>query len=247
MSETKTESDEKRDIVVTIDTAAQALPAQALPAIALAAALARARRQALHGLFLEDEDLLKVARLPFSRELHRVGGQARAMNDLKLARAMERLADEFRSLLEQQASQLSISWSYSRAPGSRLRITRSGSPGADIMVIASPVETPVPPREHILLLDWGHPGVLKALASVLDTYTTPVEVMLVGNEDSQPVRKLLETYPGCRLRQLGEQLPEAVFRSRELRPGLVLVARDTSEAALESCLRLARCPILVAA
>ena len=49
-------------IVVTIDTASRAEPA-----IAVAAAFAKAYQSALHGLFIEDTDLLAVAELPFTR------------------------------------------------------------------------------------------------------------------------------------------------------------------------------------
>ena len=230
MGETETRTEDKRDIVVTLD----------------AAALARARRQALHGLFLEDEDLMKVARLPFSREIHRTGGPARVMSDLKLQRAMARLAEEFRLTLEQQARQLAVSWSYSRMPGNRWRVTRAAGPSAELLVIAASDDQPVPTREHILVLDWDRPGVLRALASVLDTRSNPVEVMLAGGGDSTPVRRLLEAYPGSTIRLLGELTPEAIFRSNELRPGLVLAAGDTAPDRLERCLRLARCPVLVA-
>jgi hypothetical protein len=241
MIETEKRAEDKRDIVVTIDAAAQALPA-----IALAVALASARRQALHGLFLEDEDLLKVARLPFSREIHRMGGPARVMSDLKLERAMARLAEEFRSNLERQATQLAVTWSYSRMPGSRWRVTRTAGRNVGLLVIAAPGDQPAPAREQILVLDWDRPGVLKALASVLDTSNKPVEVMLAGSGDSAPVRQLLEAYPNSRLRLLGELAPDIIFRSNELRPGLVLAASDTTPERLERCLRLARCPVLVA-
>ena len=241
MSETERRTEDERDIVVTIDA-----DAQALPAIVLAVALARARRQALHGLFLEDEDLLKVARLPFCREIHRMGGPARVMSDLKLERAMARLAEEFRSTLEQQAGRLAVNWSYSRMPGNRWRIGSIARPSAELLVIAAAADQSASAREHILVLDWDRPGVLKALASVLETRSNPVEVMLAGSGDSGPVRDLLEAYPGSTLRLLGELAVETIFRSSALRPGLVLAAGDTAPDRLQRCLKLARCPVLVA-
>ena len=145
-----TKTDGHREIVVTIDTSACAPPA-----IALAAALARARQQALHGLFLEDEDLLRVARLPFSQEFHRVGGRARAMSSPQLERAMARLAGEFRAALERQASQFAVSWSYSTMRGNRTHFAASpAAHNAELLVIAAPVEQTANRPEHILVLDW---------------------------------------------------------------------------------------------
>ena len=242
MTKPEKKTDDKRDIIVTIDTAAKAAPA-----IALAAALARARRKALHGLFLEDEDLLRVARLPFSREIHRVSGRDRDMSDLQLERAMARMAKEFRAALEQQARQLAINWSYSSMPGNRRRVTRAEGPSAELLVIAAPVDQRRPTREQILLLDWERPGVLKALANVLETRRAPFEVLLWGSGDSEPVQQLLQAYPGSGLRPLGNLAAERIFLAVDLRPELVLAAREGDRDKLEECLRLARCPVLLAA
>jgi hypothetical protein len=231
-----------RDIVVTIDTSAYAPPA-----IALAAALARARQQALHGMFLEDEDLITVARLPFSRELGRVSGQARALNDLQLARAMARHAEEFRAALQREAQQLALSWSYSTLKGNRWRVVLAEVPAADILIIAAPTAQARPDRERILVMDWEQPGVLKALANVLDTRNCHMEVLLAGEGDTGLPRELLKNYPDSSLRLLGKELPDTVFRTPALRPGLVLVSRKTDTARLELCLKMADCPILVAA
>jgi hypothetical protein len=242
MTKPKQKTDDERDIIVTIDTAANAPPA-----IALAVALARTRRQALHGLFLEDEDLLRVARLPFSREFHRMSGRDRGMSDLKMERAMARLAAEFRAALEQQAQPSAISWSFSSMPGSRQRVTRAEGPRAELLVIAAPVDQRRPERDQILLLDWERPGVLRALANVLETRQSPFEILLWGSGDSEPVRQLLAAYPGSELRALGDVTADRVFLSVELRPVLVLAARDGDLHKLEDSLRLARCPVLVAA
>lgn len=230
-----------RDIVVTIDSSTFAPPA-----IALATALARARRQAVHGVFLEDEDLLQVARLPFSREVSRVSGQARELSALQLARAMARHAEEFRAALAREAQLMAIRWSYSTLKGNRWRVVRADVPAADILIIAAPADQARPHRERVLVLDWEQPGVLRALASVLDAGNHPLEVALVGGGDPGLVRELLKSYPGSSLRLLGKQLPEAAFRTQALRPGLVLMSRETDNAKLELCLKMAHCPILVA-
>ena len=124
----------ERRIIVTVDISAQ--PA---PAIALATALAKARKRALHGLFIEDTDLLNVARLPFSREFPRFGGPPREFSDLELERNMARLAERYRSELARLAAEHALPWTYASERTSKRQITRIESGDTDILIISQPM------------------------------------------------------------------------------------------------------------
>ena len=70
-----------RRIVVTVDIESH-LPST----IELAVAIAASQQGALHGLFIEDEDLLRAASLPFAREVPLTGGKPRTFDDRMLER-----------------------------------------------------------------------------------------------------------------------------------------------------------------
>ena len=202
------------DIVVALDTGAPAAPA-----IALAATLARIRKRALRGLFIEDEDLLKVARLPFSREILHHGRESRSLNDSELERGMARLAGEFRAALESAARQQSLHWDFAslrRAP-------------------------------RILLLNGDRPAGIEALASLLEAPEyAEADLLVHGKFDADALNQALAGHPKVTRRLMGAPaLPELLTGAR-YRPSLVLLARDAEQAELDACLGLADCPVILA-
>ncbi len=233
----------ERRIIVTID-----ISAQPTPAIALAAALAKASKRALHGLFIEDTDLLNVARLPFTREIPRSGGQPRNLSDLELERNMARLAERYRGELERQAAENALQWSYSSERTSKRQVTRIASGDTDLLIIAQPTRSRTPPSPRILLLDADRPGVLQALDAVLDTagYEN-VEILVHGEFDAAALNEVLNAYPGTTRRLMGGPSLDELLIDPSYRPSLVLLSRDARPAELDPCLQLAGCPVVLAA
>jgi nucleotide-binding universal stress UspA family protein len=235
----KTKTPEQR-IVVTID-----ITAQAAPAIALAAALARARKRALHGLFIEDTDLLNVARLPFTLEFSRFGGPPRDLSDTELERSMARLAARYRKDLEQQALALALPWSYASVRSSKRLVIGHEEASAELLVIGQPARAAAVRTPRVLLLDGNRPGVLQALAAVLDApgYES-AELMVHGEFDSQMLNTLLASHPQVTRRLMGAPSLDELLTSPRYQPSLVLLAQDADE--IDPCLQLADCPVIVA-
>lgn len=230
-------------IVVTVDTAARAEPA-----LALAALLAKAQRRALHGLFIEDTDLLAVARLPFTREFPRAGGPSRHFDDSTLERQMARLAEQYRADLERKAREAAVPWSYASLRTSKRLALGAADTRAELLVIGqpAPLASPGPPR--VLLLNGDRATVLATLDTVLSAAGYEGADLLVhGAFDAEALNRVLAEHPGVTRRLIGGPSLQELLTGPAYRPSLVLLARDAEAAELEPCLRLADCPVIAAA
>jgi len=227
--------------------------------VQLAAMLAQLRRGSLHGLFIEDEDLLTVAGLPFSQEVLHAGGRTRDFSNQHLERSMARMAAEFRHSLAQQAETLSISWTFSSTRRSRAAMTLVQNTPADLLII-SPA-TGQTNRENrirrILLLEPQQPAVQKALLNVLEAGPPcPTEITALtdypqrGSGEPQvehlPLQQLQQTNSGLSLQTAAAADLERLLATPGQRPDLVLLPRDSDTAEIAACLRFARCPVIVA-
>lgn len=230
-------------IVVTVDSAARAEPA-----LALAAMLAKTQQRALHGLFIEDADLLAVARLPFAREFPRAGGAPRSFDNSTLERQMARLAEQYRQALERQAEAASVPWSYTCLRTSKRLVLGSAEASTDLLVIGQPSVAGSTRTPRILLLDGTRPAVLRTLDTVLASASyANADLLVHGEFDAQALNRVLAEHPGVTRRLMGGPSLKELLTGSAYRPSLVLLARDADAAELEPCLRLADCPVIAAA
>jgi hypothetical protein len=191
---------------------------------------------------------LNTARLPFTREIPRSGGQPRNLSDLELERNMARLAERYRDEVAQQAAEHALSWSYSSERTSKRQVTRIASGDTDLLIIAQPTRASPPPTPRVLLLDADRPGVLQALDAVLETAAyEDVEILVHGEFDAAALNEVLNAYPGTTRRLMGAPSLDELLTNPSYRPSLVLMARDAAPAELDPCLRLAACPVVLAA
>ncbi|RMF77434.1 MAG: universal stress protein, partial [Nitrospirae bacterium] len=86
-----------RRIVVAVDASADSLAA-----VRAAARLAEALSAELHGLFVEDANLVRLARLPFAREV-RLSAAPRRLEAAALERELRALAAQARQAFEEEA------------------------------------------------------------------------------------------------------------------------------------------------
>ncbi len=94
-------------IVVAVDASAASRLA-----LELAADLAVVLRSSLAGLYVEEEDLLHAAGLPFAREVRAQSGQAMPFTATDLERHWRALANDARSALTRAAQARQIAWSF---------------------------------------------------------------------------------------------------------------------------------------
>lgn len=119
-------------IVVGLDTSIVARDA-----LALAARLAASVDARLKGVFVEDENLIHLADLPFAREIS-FSGEIRELDPERILRAMKAQAESARRLLARIASEAHIDWSFDVRRGRPLAALAEHAMEDDTLVIRSP-------------------------------------------------------------------------------------------------------------
>ena len=104
---TPTREQNIRRILVALDTSAYSLAA-----LEAASELARALHAELTGIFVEDSDLLRLAHLPFARELLYAGQTEEVVDGRAMERALKAEAEQIRRSLQAVAGRKQLQWSF---------------------------------------------------------------------------------------------------------------------------------------
>ncbi|ANX04511.1 universal stress protein [Immundisolibacter cernigliae] len=119
-------------IVVAVDASAASLLA-----LELAADLAAALRTRLAGLYVEEEDLLHAAGLPFVREVRAGSGQASPFTTDDLQRHWRALASDARNALTRAAQARRIAWSFDVVRGRAAQVMSEAARNARLTGLGS--------------------------------------------------------------------------------------------------------------
>jgi hypothetical protein len=236
----------QRRVIVTVD-AQSYLP----PTIELAVALAASKQIALHGLFVEDVDLMCVAELPFTQEVPLFSGQPRSLDNRQLQRSLDKLAIEFQQLLMRQAEHHSLACSYSTVRGRKHALELGESARAEFFIVGQPGRGPQRSARplRILLLANRTTQLLPALEVILDRNPDRrVELLLLSNDGEYSpalTGDLLVRHPGIVQTTLNDDQLQQTLLSRELRTDYVIADRQLGPGRLGQVLRLATCPVIV--
>lgn len=98
-----------------------------LPLLEQAVRLAALVHARLEAVFIEDDDLLQVASLPFCREVVLHTGTVRRLSRERLQQETNREFEQFRALLKQMAGRFQIHWECRRYSGSRREAWREAT------------------------------------------------------------------------------------------------------------------------
>ncbi|WP_293326044.1 universal stress protein [Parvibaculum sp.] len=127
---------EKPRIVIGLDTSIVARET-----LSLAARLAASVDARLSGVFVEDEDLLNLAGLPFAREIS-FSGQVSPVDTDRMLRAMRAQAESARRVLSRIADEAHVEWSFDVRRGRPLRSLAAAARHEDTLVIRAPGSSP---------------------------------------------------------------------------------------------------------
>jgi hypothetical protein len=97
--------------------------------------LAEALQSELHGLFVEDADLLALAQLPFAREIQSQGGGIRNLDPVDVEKALELEMAEARSAVETVAAQRGLRWKFQSVRGKVHTEVSAAASEVDILCI----------------------------------------------------------------------------------------------------------------
>ena len=114
------------------------------PALQMAAALALGVRATLAGLYVEDDQLLRVAALPFTREFSFFSAHARNFSIADLKHSQRAQAQQLRRMFAALAGQLSLTWTLDIIQGELQAATFAQAAASDLMVLSRPQFLPLP-------------------------------------------------------------------------------------------------------
>lgn len=115
------------------------------PALQVAAGLALGLRATLAGLYVEDDQLLRVAALPFTREFSFISARAHDFSTADLKRSQRVQAEQLRRMLAALADPLSLAWTLDIAQGELQAAAYAQAAASDLMVVCRPQF--LPPQE----------------------------------------------------------------------------------------------------
>lgn len=121
-----------RTVVLALDTTPGWLTLETALNLAM---LMQAR---VEGLFVEDTDLLRLATLPFAREIVSISAQLRPFASEALEQAMKSQALQLQRQLAREAEARQLEWGFSVVRDRLLRAARSAASDADLFIIQNP-------------------------------------------------------------------------------------------------------------
>jgi hypothetical protein len=103
--------------------------------MAAALQLATSMQAELAGLFVEDVDLLRLAALPFTREVGLASAVVRPLETADIERTLRRQAEELREWLGGLAAESRLKWSFQVARGRLVEQVMAAAQQADLIVV----------------------------------------------------------------------------------------------------------------
>lgn len=157
---------EKRDQEITIRRILVALDASthSLAALEAAADLAANMQAELIGLYVEDENLLHLAGLPFSDEVRSSSANRQPMSSDKMERELRLQASQARHALETAATRVAVRWSFRTVRGQVTSSVLAAALEADLLALGR-VSRPI--SRHSRLGSTARAASIKTEGSVL--------------------------------------------------------------------------------
>ncbi len=119
-----------RRILVALDSSSTAIHG-----LEAATGLARRLRAELQGLFVEDDELLQVAALPFTTQVNMTTGGRQPLELSELETQMARLAEAARRRLAAAAERDRITWSFRTVRGRIAHEVASAAESTDLVIV----------------------------------------------------------------------------------------------------------------
>ncbi len=217
--------------------------------IEYAVSMAARLKRPLHGIFIEDTDLLSSAGLPFTREICMITGEPRDFDSGSLESAFHDILSRFQQRLAQRAESKSVRWSVSSQRGRRRDFHLNDLAGADYYIYerGKTVKKTSSTNKHILVIDGSGEAFYQTLAALL----TPLEgdgiqltlVQITTQENTSNVKQLLPE--GTQIDYLQASDLAATLQQSGNQFDYVVISRRREQADLASLLAQLSCPLIV--
>ena len=227
---------------------------QARSALTTAADLARRMQAELVGLFVENENLLRLAGLPFACEVCFPSALTRGIDTRRMERSLRAMAEDSRRRLAAAAGHPSLRWSFHVSRGAAGHALLAASTRTDLLVVTTAQWTPVladaaagaaasvlllhkdasvlAPMAALCTLEASAGRVAESLAGFAPAFGAQTALLMLSDDAAAAGAWLRDALPrfsarGLRVtaRIVPPRDPAAIHRAIEdTRPGVVVVA-----------------------
>lgn len=228
-------------ILVALDTSARGQAA-----LQAAVRLAMKTRAELQGLYVEDEDLVRLASLPFACEIDLGSALSRQLRSVSMERALRAAAEQTQRAFSRTLQQLDLQWTFRIVRGTVTHESLAAAGDVDLLVIGqrgrlphATVGLPGPPRPAtaapvVALFDGSAsaPRVLELAGTLIEPESQVLTVLVPAGRDPTVTDSCVSWLQQHQLRAeihpLLEIGPEAVVGYlRKRPPGVLLINRDS--------------------
>ena len=223
--------------------------------VLLAVQLAARTRRRLRGLFVEDEDLLQLTGLPFTREISLTTAQELPLDVERMLRSMRAAASEFRRTLEREAGGLKAGWSFDTVRGRLREVGLAQRAEADLLIFESqPALRPAAAgrgRRRVLVVGDGDSHLRPALEAVLRGFEAePVELSLFGVSAESigldPEKRKQRETGDLRVREIeAESLTELIATTPQAYYDCAILPHPGDSQQLAQLFEVLRCPLVL--
>lgn len=183
---------ETKRILVTLDTSARGQAA-----LKAAIQLALHTSAELEGLFVEDEDLVRLASLPFAREVDFTSAAPRALQLVNMERALRAAAEETQQAFTEALRRVNLHCVFRIERGTVTQASLATAGKVDLVVIGQQGRSPrvmagnflrnrPSPQKHAVVIFDGSPSAYRALEfgkSLADS--APLMVLVLANNGDE--------------------------------------------------------------
>lgn len=243
---------DKPMVMLTVDASRYSLTT-----IDLAVEIAASVQTRLHGLFIEDENLLRIADLPCTREITFLTAQERPTDVQQMQRSLRSMAEQFRKYLEQAANASQVIWSFDTVRGQTDDLGLKADLNAAYTVFDQsssrrPESGCYPRMRRVLLIKNLSSNLLHALKVVLHRFKNQkVEITVITDKHNQaaaPIAKLLpeieKTQAGISMIEMErEQLLNSLPRSETAFDCAIISHHEAGD--LREILNSIKCPVIL--
>lgn len=194
MIETNSALMKSNRIVVTLDTSARGRAA--LNAAVMLAAKTSAEIQ---GVYVEDEDLMRLASLPFSREIDISSACPRELHSLSMERTLRNAADKARRAFAETLKHLNLHGTFRIVRGTITKASLAAAGDVDLLVIGQQGRSPrmvasqyLPRRSkttrRVVVVFDGSPAAFHLLdlaGKLTDPNGDPLSVLAIGDDSDK--------------------------------------------------------------
>ncbi len=179
------QKDDKADVLLRVDS--QSI---SVITIDIAVAMAASVETRLHGLFIENQDLLRAASLPFTREISFTTAEEKPTDYDQMQRSLRAMAAQFRQSLEKAARASQISCSFDYVSGQAVEAMLESRSDNIYTIVGQRSASRVPAAGYasvrrVLLIENHSPHLMHALGVVLKRFSPHrIDITAVVADDS---------------------------------------------------------------